>query len=109
MAAQHFFAKAWSLSFGRFSKKIRDFVKNLLLKSINLSFLLFLNGYLIKEIENIFFRVPIEFKETLVKVWEKLEIASQTFTRVSITPYRNTENVFYFLNIYIYIYIYIYR
>jgi DNA-binding transcriptional regulator GbsR (MarR family) len=40
-----------------------------------------------------FFRVPIEFIETLVKVWEKLEIAwkhsisrfSQTFTRVSIT------------------------
>ena len=32
MAAQHFFAKAWSLSFERFSKKIRDFVKNLLLK-----------------------------------------------------------------------------
>jgi uncharacterized membrane protein len=31
MAAQHFFAKAWSLSFERFSKKIRDFVKNLLL------------------------------------------------------------------------------
>jgi DNA-binding transcriptional regulator GbsR (MarR family) len=40
-----------------------------------------------------FFRVPIEFIETLVKVWEKLEIAwqhsisrfSQTLTRVSIT------------------------
>ena len=32
MAAEHFFAKAWSLSFERFSQKIRDFLKNLLLK-----------------------------------------------------------------------------
>ena len=31
MAAEHFFAKAWSLSFERFSQKIRDFLKNLLL------------------------------------------------------------------------------
>ena len=31
MAAEHFFAKAWSLCFERFSQKIRDFVKNLLL------------------------------------------------------------------------------
>jgi hypothetical protein len=37
MAAQHFFAKAWSLSFERFSKKIRDFVKNLLSFSGKLS------------------------------------------------------------------------
>ena len=32
MAAEHFFAKAWSLSFEQFSQKIRDFLKNLLLK-----------------------------------------------------------------------------
>ena len=54
-----------------------------------------------KENRKHFFRVPIEFIETLVNVWEKLEIAwkhshfvlvfhaisrfSQTFTRVSIT------------------------
>ena len=31
MAAEHFFAKAWSLRFERFLKKIRDFLKNLLL------------------------------------------------------------------------------
>jgi hypothetical protein len=52
-----------------------------------------------------FFRVPIEFIETLVKVWEKLELRgntrtscscshatsrfSQTFTRVSITLYKH--------------------
>ena len=37
-------------------------------------FLLFLKGYLIKEIENIF---PCSYRviETLVEVWEKLEIA----------------------------------
>jgi hypothetical protein len=34
MAAQHFFVKAWSLSFERFSKKIRDFVKNLIKMSL---------------------------------------------------------------------------
>ena len=33
MAAQHFFAKAWSLSFECFSKKLHDFVKNFLLNS----------------------------------------------------------------------------
>jgi hypothetical protein len=33
MAAQHFFAKAWSLSFERFSKKLRDFVKKSLLNN----------------------------------------------------------------------------
>ena len=31
MAPEHFFAKAWSLSFERFSQEIRDFLKNLLL------------------------------------------------------------------------------
>ena len=72
------------------------------LKSINLSFLLFLKTYLTKEIENIFsvFLWSL-YIETLVEVWEKLEIAwkhshfvlvfprnsrfSQTSTRVSIT------------------------
>ena len=42
MAAQHFFAKAWSLSFERYSKKIRDFVKNLLLITIGSKICLFL-------------------------------------------------------------------
>ena len=64
-----------------------------------------LKGYLIKEIENFF---PFSYRviETLVEVWEKLEIAwnhsifrfSQTSTRASITLYRKTGNVFYFLD-----------
>ena len=36
MAPEHFFAKAWSLSFERFSQEIRDFLKNLLLKCLHI-------------------------------------------------------------------------
>ena len=33
-----------------------------------------------------FFRVPIEFIETLVKVWEKLEIACRVPTQFLVSP-----------------------
>jgi hypothetical protein len=83
---------------------------------INKSFLLFLKGYLIKEMEN-FFPRSYRVIETLVEVWQKLEIAWKHSQFVLVFPrnfsflpnfhacfcnYRNTENVFYFLNVWYY-------